>query len=243
MDMKGDVPRIAKPSKLTEVVAERLLDMIREGTLEPGVKLPTEKEFAESFGVGRGSVREALQSLEHVGLIESRPGIGRFLKEGAPKLLESLTWSQVLDQASTLELMEARMVLEVAVARYAAERVTDDVIQALEAIMVSMEESLSSDLDRFFECELEFHMCLARLCNNRVLSQLVNLLITQVSDQAEKFMRPLPRTCRANVEQFKRIVRHLANSDAESAGDTMREHLELMRQLLCTSKEGQMPQE
>ncbi|HHW19442.1 MAG TPA: FadR family transcriptional regulator [Firmicutes bacterium] len=230
--MIGNITRITRPSKITETIAGKIRSLIQEGVLKPGDKLPTERELCEAFGVGRSSVREALQSLEHLGLIETKPGIGRFLNKDATMLLNSLTWGQMLERASMFELMEARKILEVTTAKLAAERATDDVISELEWLVSEMKKVQNSDMDLFFDRELQFHLTLSGACKNSVLTELVNLLIQRVSGQAETFLRTLPYTFEMTVRQFERIVKALKEGDPLSAGDSMEEHLEIVKTAL-----------
>ncbi len=232
MRVTDGIVRIAKPSKLTQTITERLRSMITEGVLKPGDKLPTEKELCDGFGVGRSSVREALGSLEHMGLIESRPGIGRFLSVDADRLMESFGWGQLVERASLFDLMEARRYLEVVVARLAAERATDEIINSLDASLKAMEASGTSDLDQFFDNELEFHLCLSRACQNLVLTELVNALIHRISSHAERFLRTLPYTCDDTIGQFRCILKALKDGDPDVAGDCMAKHLDVVRDVL-----------
>ena len=230
--MNNSIARIAKPSKLTETIAERLRAMIADGVLKPGDKLPTEKELCDGFGVGRSSVREALGMLEHAGLIQSRPGVGRFLTPEANSLLGSLGWGQMIERASLVDLMEARKCLEVTVARLAAERATDEIIASLESCLKAMEACGGKDIDQFFENELDFHLSLSKACQNSVLTELVNTLIHRISGQAERFLRTLPYTFQATIDQFSRILKALKDGDPELAGASMEEHLDIVRDVL-----------
>ncbi len=230
--MINGIDRIVKPSKLTQTITDKLRSMISEGILRPGDKLPTEKELCDGFGVGRSSVREALGSLEHMGLIESRPGVGRFLSADAMSSLESFEWSQQLERASTFDLMEARKHLEVLVATLAAERATDESIATLEGLLEAMRAAGSNDLDAFFDSELRFHLTLSKACGNLVLTELVNALIHRISGDATRFLRTLPYTCDATLGQFGAILQALKDGNADLAGKTMDTHLDLVREVL-----------
>jgi len=210
--------------------------MIEEGVLKPGDKLPTEKELCEGFGVGRSSVREALQGLEYMGLIESRPGVGRFLSSDSDVLLNSENWRLTLDQASVFELMEARRILEVSPVELAAQRATDEVIANLENILDVMREVMDSDMDLFFEKELELHLALAAACENSVLTELINSLIRKVSKHSERFLRTLPYTFERTVDQFDAIIKALKEGDPVLAREKMDEHLDLVRYALGKEK-------
>lgn len=230
--MINGIDRIVKPSKLTQTIADKLRAMISDGVLKPGDKLPTEKELCDGFGVGRSSVREALGSLEHMGLIESRPGVGRFLSADAMSSLESFEWGQLLERASVFDLMEARKYLEVLVARLGAERATDEIITSLEKTFKDMEASGSEDLDEFFAHELHFHLSLSKACQNSVLTELVNALIHRISGDATRFLKTLPYTCDATLSQFRLILQALRDGDPDLAGESMATHLDLVRDVL-----------
>jgi GntR family transcriptional repressor for pyruvate dehydrogenase complex len=231
-----NIGRLRKPSKITEMITDRIRGMIQEGVLKPGDKLPTEKELCEGFGVGRSSVREALQSLEYLGMVESRPGIGRFLSQDSMALLDSQNWRLTLEQASTFELMEARRILEATTARLAAERATDEVIARLEGLLEAMKAVMDDNMDLFFEKELDFHLTLAGACQNAVLTELVNILILRVNKNAERFLRTLTYTFERTVRQFEAILKALQDGDPILAGDSMHEHLDIVRDALSKEK-------
>lgn len=234
--MLDNLSPLRKPNKLTEIITDKIREMIEEGVLKPGDKLLTEKELCEGFGVGRSSVREALQGLEYMGLIESRPGVGRFLSSDSDVLLNSENWRLTLDQASVFELMEARRILEVSAVELAAQRATDEVIANLENILDVMREVMDSDMDLFFEKELELHLALAAACENSVLTELINSLIRKVSKHSERFLRTLPYTFERTVDQFDAIIKALKEGDPVLAREKMDEHLDLVRYALGKEK-------
>lgn len=217
--------RINRPAKVTQAIADRVGKMISDGVLLPGQRLPTEKELCNLLGVSRSSVREALQSLEYVGLVRSKPGIGRFLAEDAESLMKSLNYGQLLERASTFELMEARKYLEVVVARLAAERATDGVIADLETIYRSI--ATSQDMDAFLDWEQEFHKGLARACLNTVLAELALILLGRVLGDAAKFLRTLEYTRERTLDHFGRILAAIRDGDGGVAADIMLEHIEM----------------
>ena len=181
-------------------------------------------------------MREALQGLEYMGLIESRPGVGRFLSSDSDVLLNSENWRLTLDQASVFELMEARRILEVSAVELAAQRATDEVIANLENILDVMREVMDSDMDLFFEKELELHLALAAACENSVLTELINSLIRKVSKHSERFLRTLPYTFERTVDQFDAIIKALKEGDPVLAREKMDEHLDLVRYALGKEK-------
>src|SRR3954447_22359576 len=99
--------------RVSDLIAERLTAAIREGTLKPGDRLPTELQLARDFGVGRTSVREGLQKLRAHGLIESRKGLGAFVAAALPSdpLADFARWTTT-DPRAIEDLVEGRFALE-----------------------------------------------------------------------------------------------------------------------------------
>ena len=120
--------------KLTETVAEQLMAAIRE--LPPGTKVPSERELTKDLGVGRSTVREALNGLAMLGVVEIRHGQGVFVTEEAPAQdSEPSAITAALERGVTNEFIEARLIVEVEVARLAARRRTDEDLARLEAAL------------------------------------------------------------------------------------------------------------
>jgi len=121
------------PVRLYENVMKQIVDLIKNNELKPGDKLPPERELAEKFSISRGSLREAFRVLESRGLIKSKPGGGRFIREvGKDVLIGSENIILRLEKSSMLELWEARKVFEFKVAELAAQRVTAEDIRIIE---------------------------------------------------------------------------------------------------------------
>lgn len=232
MHIIKNIKKIKRPTKVTESIADEIRSLIKKGVLKPGEKVPTEMELCEAFGVGRSSVREALQSLEHLGLIETRPGIGRFLNKDAIMILNSLTWGQMIERASIFELMEIRRILEVAAARLAAERATDDDISELDEIINEMKKVDNNNLNLFFDYDLRFHLTLSGSCKNSLLTEFINLLIQRISGQAIAFMKTLSYTSEITIRQFEKIIKAIKEGDPVSASEGMEEHLDIVKSAL-----------
>ena len=122
-----------KPRQRYEDVADRLAADIRAGRLAPGERLPSERDLARRLEVGRASVREAIAALQVAGMIETRPGSGSFVAAGAAER------SRETHDSSPSDLLEARALLEPAVARLAAQRGGPDA--EIEALLAAMENA------------------------------------------------------------------------------------------------------
>ena len=164
---------LRSPPRAYEAVAHELLVLILGGHLAAGERLPSERQLAARFGVSRPTIREALSALESRGLVETRVGSGTFVAD-REAIAEA---PEVPSEDSPAEFMETRLLVEVAIARLAAQRARSHP-DRLEEVRVSVEalertanpELLPVELDR------EFHRGLVQLCGNDYLAELVEPL-------------------------------------------------------------------
>jgi len=214
---------------LSVLVAKQIEKMVRNGALSPGERIPPEKELAERYGVGRSSIREALEAMEHIGMIETQQGVGRFLSRNALSLLDGLTWGRMIQNAPSLALMEARAIVEVGTARLAAERANQEDIKELERLLDEMKEG---DLDSYFEAELQFHLKLAASSQNEVLANLVKLLIERVYSEEAEFKRTTAASRTDTYFVFQEIIKAVKVADGERAAALVISHLGGVKRLL-----------
>lgn len=164
--------RIVNTRKRSDQVREQLETLIRDGSLQPGQKLPTEHQLMQMFGVGRSSVRAAVQSLLGVGLVEIRPGTGAFVRQlSADDVAHVVTGHLALAQSAALHLMEARVMVEVTSARLAAKRRTPADLRAMElALNRYREANNAGDMDAFVAADIDFHSAIVKATHNTILS-------------------------------------------------------------------------
>jgi GntR family transcriptional regulator, transcriptional repressor for pyruvate dehydrogenase complex len=164
------MPRSLEPLKranLPSGIADRIRRQIGSGQLKPGEQLPGHRELATMFSVSVGTVREAISMLVSEGLIATRAGHGTFVAEGSEQI--PTIWSaSPLDRGKVEELIDAREILEGALAAMAAERATSEQIDKLRSIVDRMQEA-HSDAAGFLAADVELHLLLAEAANNRYL--------------------------------------------------------------------------
>lgn len=162
-----------KKNSLVIELTRRLLDYIFSGSIQPGEKLPTERQLQEALNVGRSSIREAIKVLNVLGILEVRQGDGTYLtKSDSGFLLESIEWGLLLGEKNVMDVIEARKEIEITVAKFAAERCTQEEIKELLAILEKLERSSFND---FVELDVAFHLKLADMAKNSVFK---NMLIS-----------------------------------------------------------------
>jgi len=202
---------------VTDDAVEKLRAMILEGTLKPGDRLPKEADLAATLGLSRNSLREAVRALSMVRILDVRQGDGTYVSSlAADSLVEALTFILEFHRdASVLELLEVRRILEPAVCARAATLATEDDIQALEVVLAK--SSASSPVDDLVNADLEFHHTIAKCCGNPVLASLSESLSGPT--QRARIWRgmteegALERTLREHAAILAAIRRH----DAEIA--------------------------
>lgn len=172
---------VTKQRLVDRVVAD-IQDLIVQGKLAVGAKLPPERELAELFGVSRTVIREAVRILVTKGLLESKHGIGTMVRQGTrDQLVEPLGWLLQRNDATLDDLHEVRTILEVEIAAEAARRATEEDIAQLEQL-VEHAATVRGDAAAFAASDAEFHQLLAGILRNAMLSVLLDSIRTLMSE-------------------------------------------------------------
>src|SRR3954453_17881177 len=165
--------------RVSDLIAERLSAAIRDGTLKPGDRLPTEAELAREFQVGRTSVREGLQKLRAHGLIETRKGLGAFIAEPRSDPMADFAAWTASDPAAIEQLVEARVALETLAAALAALRASDADIAELERLNV--EHRNADGTAELVATDHAFHAAIMAAARNRFVGGAYDVLIAELT--------------------------------------------------------------
>ena len=215
---------VGTPERVSDVIADRLATAIRDGTLTVGDRLPTEAELAREFQVGRTSVREALQKLRALGLIETRKGLGAFVTEpaaGSDPLADFARWT-AKDPAAIEQLVEARVALETLAAALAALRATDAEIDALEALHQA--HASAPDAGALVATDQAFHAAIMAASRNRFVQGAYEVLIDELTDFRRKTLA-LPWAGDRSIRGHAAIVGAIRARTPSAAREAMAEHL------------------
>jgi GntR family transcriptional regulator, transcriptional repressor for pyruvate dehydrogenase complex len=211
--------------------------LIAEGTLEPGGRLPAERELAESFGVSRSSLRQALKVLEIMGVISQRVGDGTYLNKGADAILrEPMEFLILLDGISAHELMEARLLVEPELAARAALRGSEEDIAEIHKELRAM-EAAKEDHAKFVAHDLLFHQAVFHAAGNRVTS----LMFSVVHKSLDKLITMTSQVVEPEhtLTLHRRIYQAIRKRDQDESRRRMTEHLVDARDLLSRAAEKQ----
>jgi GntR family transcriptional regulator, transcriptional repressor for pyruvate dehydrogenase complex len=225
----------AHEAPLAEQVFRRILGLIRSGVLRPGQALPPERELAESMGVGRPSLREALRALAVLGVLDIRRREGVFVRSlDLASLLEPLHVHLAIDAPSLDQLFEARMVFEPGIAELAAARIEGAQLAALRACLDGGADALD-DVAAFVRLDAEFHQLIADVTDNAFLQRMAQSF-WELGKVSRQITDRLPGVLRRSQEDHRRIFAALERHDAAAAGTAMRQHLMNVRAVFHLSK-------
>ena len=219
-----------KRRRLSDQVSAQIQVRIASGELRSGDKLPPERELAETFGVSRGAVREALRSLERSGLVSLQAGArgGAFIGEGDPSLIgDSFRNLYQLGSVSLDELTEARLWLASTVVRIACARATDADLDRLTANVDEAEELIKvGRFEEKIDVQIEFHNLLASTTRNAVMAMLMGAVMEVMRDFAHAAGGERHAL---TIKARRRLLDALRKRDADEAVTAMTEHLEDLR--------------
>ena len=215
----------------TDVVVQGIKQMIVDGTLKPGDKLPIEKDLGESLGVSRGPLREAVRALSIMGVLETRQGDGTYVTTLDSSLLLA-PMGFVVDlqnQGGAHHLHAVRRMLETEAAALAASRMTPEALQAAGAALDRAEAELSSDgapdHEAIIDSDIAFHRLIAEASGNPVLEALIEALSGRTV--RGRLWRSISQTGADETThaEHRAILAALAARDADRARARMAAHL------------------
>ncbi|MBR1758060.1 MAG: FadR family transcriptional regulator [Lachnospiraceae bacterium] len=206
---------------LSDQVIERIKSLLMEGKLLPGDRLPPERDLAQSFGVSRASVREAIHSLSTMGILESRVGDGTYVSDNSQTVLEQLSWAVYMSDANEAQLKEARKLIEPAIAGLAAERATKDDVARLAEILKKMEASLGDPVIAA-GYDYEFHVALAEIAGNEILQGILVGLQWMLRTSIQKKLKENPDLDVLCLSEHRDIFKAIQQGDTKKAKKAMR---------------------
>lgn len=216
----AEVPQ--SPPLLVDITNE-LLKLLLSQDLCAGSRLPSERQLAQHFGVGRSAIREALKSLSFLGMIEVRQGDGNYVSRKDSKLLPRLIeWGLLLDQRSTADLIECRHAVELITVRLAATRRTGDDLTRIGVLLDEME--MAPDPQTFMEHDIAFHLAIARASGNEVFAGVLRSVQSLLRVWIVRAVEEAGETA-IFTEQHRKIFEGIRDEDPEAAVAAMEHHL------------------
>jgi GntR family transcriptional repressor for pyruvate dehydrogenase complex len=227
MVLMTDAAALIRPiarATLPQEIVKALTDLIMKGVWKPGDMIPSEKELALRFQVGRSTIREAVKSLAVLGVLEARAGEGSFVREATSELLSgAFRWGLLLGERNLDDLVDVRVLVEVECTRRAAERGRSETSDQLAASLADMRAS-GTDHEAFMESDTRFHLAIAQAARNPIFENIGATIQSMVRIWYPKTYY-IPETKGRTIEEHRAIADALVGQDASAAAEAMRSHL------------------
>jgi GntR family transcriptional regulator, transcriptional repressor for pyruvate dehydrogenase complex len=217
----------------------QILDLIFQGKLPPGARLPAERELAELIGVSRNTLRDALNKLEARGYIERRDRSGNYVCTAIPPSLRTpLEEIVAQDIVGLRDIVDIRKALEIWAVRKAAETPTADLLKKMKHCLRTMKANVALRSDeqfaRFSQADQRFHQVIAEMTGNPAYVHLFHyftaLLSRSISITRELMQEPFAEH---NLKVHENILNALTAADPDAAEQTMRKHFQFVEELIA----------
>ena len=203
-------------------------DMVLDGRLRPGDRLPSERALSEALGVSRPTVREAIRSLQAMNIVETRHGSGTFVSSlSVEELLRPLQFALALSDFALEHLFEVRLMLEPGAAALAAERAADAELESLRDC-VQRGRGGALAVEEIVELDAELHEGIARAAHNPLLERLL-ASISALAAESRLFTVRLPGVAGKTAGEHEDIVAAILARDPEVARLAMAAHIGRIR--------------
>lgn len=227
-------PRTFRPVRkatAADEIIDQIKALVRANRFTPGSRLPSERELARTLGVSRPTVREALRTLELMGVVRTRHGSGTEVAGSGSQVLKApLEFLLALDQPSIADLHETRELLEVHLAGRAAVRRTAEDLRVMEGALEEMRRSLS-DPSRVTDPDVRFHQAIATAAHNPLLERVMHCL----GDNLRSLIHaawPGNRSMQFSQKSHQKIYDAIRRKNPEAARRAMAEHMRVTGQEL-----------
>jgi GntR family transcriptional regulator, transcriptional repressor for pyruvate dehydrogenase complex len=222
MPAKKDKPETLR----TMQVVHHIRKLIEDGTLQPGDKIPPEREFAQMLGISRASLRTGIGHLAAMGVLKIRHGVGTFVAEGPPDLgKSSFDLVGALYGFKPWQMFEARLILESHLAALAAERGKEEHHSALAEEVTEMYATFDNPSEYLIH-DVSFHRIIARASGNPILAALMETITSALYDKRLTTVE-LSRDLRESAELHREIYKAIRAHKPAEASRLMEKHLRM----------------
>ena len=214
-----------RKTRVFEGVARQIQRLIADGALAPGDRLPPERELAERFRVSRGSVRDAIRTLEIVGLVAARQGEGTVVAEVSHETMAAPLASVLVRKRELIaELIDVRRIIEPALAARAARRATEEEIAHLEEVLRRQRVKMLRG-ESTVEEDTEFHSVLAHAARNGVILKVLDVLMDLLRETRARTLQVEGRL-QKSFAGHRRVLEAIRRRDPDAAERAVRRHIE-----------------
>lgn len=220
---------------LADGAVRQIQNHIATGALHVGERLPSERMLAEQFGVSRAVIREAMQRLQAMGLVEIHPGRGVFVSDGLQHDAPLFPWLPS-EKADLLLLAEVLDALESRAAYLAAKNASDETLESIQrnlALLTEQSAAASPDFDAIQKLDAEFHSLVAQASSNPFLADLNNRVNTLLNATTATGRFQVLKQVRGRVAEHARIVEEIMAGNAAGAAEAAAKHVRTVKAVLA----------
>jgi GntR family transcriptional regulator, transcriptional repressor for pyruvate dehydrogenase complex len=220
---------------LSTQTLDQLIGWLKDGTFKSGSKLPSQNELVEYFGVSRTGIREALQMMAVLNLIEIKPGLGCFVKRVSPEyIIHADVLSILLEKEAVMDVIETRKLVESGIAALATERALPEDYWRMEDVLIAIDRSIQKN-ESIAVISTEFHCALAEASHNAVLAKLLRSftqLMAKAGRLLEDSIEDLGEFKRHELKSHKELFEVIKQRDPEKSRQAMIEHITYSEKLI-----------
>lgn len=207
-------------------VVNHVRSLIENGTLQPGDKIPPEREFARSLRISRASLRAGIGYMAAMGVMKIRHGVGTFVADGPPDFGKaSLSLMGALHGFQTWQMFEARIILESSLAALAAERGKEEHHAAMSEEVAEMFATIDTPTDYLIH-DVLFHRIIAQASGNPILAAVMETITSSMYDKRRKTVERAT-DLRESAEMHREIYRAIRARKPDEAMALMERHLRM----------------
>lgn len=221
--------------KLSDEVFDRLYAMLLNGDYSPGDHLPSERELMERFGVGRPAIREAMQSLERLGLVSiqhgQRPKVTMPTADGMLSQIELTAMHMLSNSPQSLEhLKEARAFFELGMVARAAKAAGEEDVAHLKELLERQRRELNRDVGAFIKADMSFHSAIVEVTGNPIFIAISHAMLNWLANFHASVLHWKGNE-HITLEEHARILDAIRQHDEAAAVREMQAHLDRARSL------------
>lgn len=211
-----------RSDRLSDKIVNQIINMMKDGSLKAGDKLPNEAVLSEQFGVSRGILREALTQLQSQGYIRRKPKDGTYIQDNIQGMLMNESVNELLKKTTYSDLLDFRETLELKMVERVIERASDDEIEELfDGLGVAEDEEIQHNMDHYF------HYKLAQASRNIFFMNFIDTYYDLISEIAKKSHRDQVRRNQI-AEEHLAIAKAIANRDKVAARQAVLHHMKMV---------------
>lgn len=209
---------------ITELVVQRIKELLERGELKAGSRLPPERELAEMLHISRPSLRTALKALSVMGIIHAKPGAGTYIANSLPEVFtEPMRFMTLINNTSDEEMFEARLIIEAGLAELAAERAVEEDIKTMNIEIEGMRAS-ANDPENYLKHDIRFHQAIAKAANNKLMSGVMDTVAQLLFNLRRETVKHAVDQEEA-IDWHRKIVEAIKRRDPERAKYMLTGHL------------------